>query len=198
MTRQFEFFDHSAGNYDLKMKFNPFWRLIKYKEKKAFLLLSISLLDKSVLDLGSGTGFYANICKDSGANVLAVDKSAQMINILKEKKLKTKHTSIEDLNLSEDFDFILAMGSFEFIPDLKIGFNKIFQHLKKDGYFILMYPRSGFTGWLYSLIHTFWKCPTKIISTQELIKVANDHKLILHSNYNAGAINNLYVFKKKA
>lgn len=92
------------------------------------------LSNKSVLDVGCGSGVYSTQCAMNGAaRVKGIDFSASMLELAK-KRADTHHMStvcefelIDFLQMKEDeqFDFAIVMGVFDYLPDPLIFLKKL-------------------------------------------------------------------------
>ena len=99
--------------------------------------------NKSVLELGCGTGELANGLALCGANVYAIDFSSHSIKKAKElsKKLRTK-VKFEEKNIlqfktNKKFDVIIALGSLHHTINAKKGFENGTLCLKKNGFYVV-------------------------------------------------------------
>ena len=191
------YFDLNAEAYDENMQRQFYWRMLKKQEMIAFLKVSGDISGTNILDLGSGTGSYCELYLKKGAMVTAVDSSCAMTKVLKQKKIKFYSSSIENLRLNKTFEILTAMGSFEFLEDMRLGFETVALHLRPGGKFFLMYPRAGFIGRLYQAIHRLWGCPTYHNSHNDILKIADYFGLRLDGVKSGGLINNIFIFTKK-
>lgn len=105
---------------------------------------------KTVLELGCGTGDFANSIALEGAKVTAIDFSNSSIKIAKEneKKFNTKAKFIEGNILTfsskQKFDVTIALGSLHHTINAKKGFSILSKHTKKNGLVIVgLYNKYG-------------------------------------------------------
>lgn len=101
---------------------------------------------KTILNLGCGTGNHDFILAGKGYKVTAVDGSADMIKLAKEKNKLAKHPvnfirkEIQKLSLRKQFDAVISMFAvFSYLTkneDLVAGIKTAHRHLKKGGLFI--------------------------------------------------------------
>lgn len=197
MLRANDYFCSKAEHYDSSIKRNYWWKRIKALEERRLLGLIPRIDGLSFLDLGSGTGYYAERLQRQGGQVLCVDKSLAMVQVLKQKRLTSIQGSIESLNLGLKFDVIVAAGSFEFIEDIDQAFKTVKAHLKSDGVFILLYPRGGLVGLCYGLVHRLWNCPTYHCNVSHLIRTAMVNNLFIFKQSPASILSSLFMFKNK-
>ncbi|MRG87176.1 class I SAM-dependent methyltransferase [Salinibacillus xinjiangensis] len=113
-----------------------------FVEQPALKSVMPSLDNKTVLDLGCGTGQFAMYCIQNGASkVLGLDISRNMIDqAIKEnnhEKIEYICMPIEDLELNNlKFDIIVSSLAIHYIKDYSNLVAKISQFLNRDGEFI--------------------------------------------------------------
>lgn len=99
----------------------------------------------NILDLGVGTGQIIEIFKENNSKIFGVDISEEMLALAKQKNPQMeiiKHDlscGICELFQKDFFDIIISGGVFEFIENIEILIEDIYQILKKDGHFIFTY-----------------------------------------------------------
>jgi len=99
--------------------------------------------NKTVLELGCGTGELANGLALCGANVFAIDFSTSSIKNANDlsKKLKTnakfKEQNILDFKSNKKFDVVIALGSLHHTINAKKGFENGVHCLEKNGIVIV-------------------------------------------------------------
>jgi SAM-dependent methyltransferase len=110
------------------------------------ILSESSINAKTLLDLGCGTGFHAEIFCDKGYMVHGIDLSEDMLEIAemrrkgKEENLTFSHSNIQDLNLNKEFDAVVSL--FHVISyqksneELIKAFYVAKDHVKSGGIFI--------------------------------------------------------------
>jgi len=94
---------------------------------------------KNILDLGSGSGFIAQLCQQQ--NLLNLQQNFIncdiAINMLKTTKQKSINCDIEFLPIKPDkIDLIISSLSFQWLNNFNQTLNQIHQILPKNGYFI--------------------------------------------------------------
>lgn len=113
-----------------------------FVEQPAIKSIIANLTDKSVLDLGCGTGHFSMYCVENGASkVMGVDISRNMIEQAemynKNEKIDYMCVPIEELNLpNQKFDLITSSLVIHYIEDYSHLIKKISGLLKNDGEFI--------------------------------------------------------------
>jgi trans-aconitate methyltransferase len=100
---------------------------------------------ETILDLGCGTGDLTNKIFLTGAKVIGVDSSAEMI-----AKAKSKFPEIEfyqmdarELNLDTQFDAIFSNAVLHWIPEKQLVIGKMYSHLKDQGRIVLEFGGKG-------------------------------------------------------
>jgi ubiquinone/menaquinone biosynthesis C-methylase UbiE len=135
-----EGYDLYASKYDDKLSY------LDSFEKDELIRLLPDIRNKSILDIGSGTGRIIQTLKrktsSAGANFTAVDISTEMLNIAKKKNpdIDIVHSDMTDLNLEDDtFDIVIAAFVIVHIhpKDLTKAFDEVARVLKPGGTFIL-------------------------------------------------------------
>lgn len=152
------------------------------KEKEVILKFLDIKKNEKILDVGCGSGFYSKIIKNLRAKPYGIDLSKNMINLLKKNGINGEVADIENFNLRKKFDKILCVGVFEFLKNPENAVKCIKKHLKKNGYFVLLYPRVSIGGILYFFYHLILhRIKIKLFSKKSLNK--------LFSKYNFRLIN---------
>ena len=111
-------------------------------ERPSLQALLPELNDKKVLDIGCGSGVYAEYLIEHGASVTAVDASAEMIELFKERLSDKATAYVHDLNLpllnevDESYDLIIAPLMIHYIKDLNRLFKDLSRLLKPGGEFV--------------------------------------------------------------
>ncbi len=110
------------------------WKLKNYIEK-----YGMDMKDKLVLDIGSSTGGFSEVCLEKGARVVGVDVgSAQLDDSLRDKMEIFEKTDIREFFYPEKFDMIVSDVSF--ISLLKI-IGKIDTLIDKGDIILLFKPQ---------------------------------------------------------
>ncbi len=130
----------------------------------------------SILDLGCGTGNYTKLLKSKfpKAKIKAVDISAKMIEVAKEKlgerEVEFIVADAESLNLEEEFDLISSNASFQWFQDLKSDLTRYKEALKREGFilFSTFGPETFFQ--LHSCLEEFFNKPLSINASNFLKK----------------------------
>lgn len=118
-----------------------------YRLLETDLLFSMlpDIKDKTILDVGTGTGRFVFEFVDRAAKAIGIDISERMIDIATSKVGRKSNVEfyvmdVRSLNFPENyFDMTISAGAFEFIRDLTFFFRKIYRILKPKGQFIFTY-----------------------------------------------------------
>ncbi|GAE32879.1 hypothetical protein JCM9152_4472 [Halalkalibacter hemicellulosilyticusJCM 9152] len=99
--------------------------------------------NKKVLDAGCGEGYLSRMLFESGATVTAVDYSARMLEIAKERTPKEwpidyRHGNCEDLNILEhkSFDLIVSNMVIQDLANYEKAFQEMYRLLVNGGTFL--------------------------------------------------------------
>lgn len=167
------FFDSRADSY-LARSHRGLWDRFRQKEFEGVVKLLGLREGLSLLDVGSGAGYYAiRLQKDFGMEVLAADLSPRMIEQLRGNGVRHWHGDFANYEGSEEFDRVLIAGMLEFAADPEAIFKKAYQSLKKGGRLVALIPRGGLPGWAYALAHVARGCPTRILPRSEYRRLAS-------------------------
>src|SRR5690625_4146987 len=113
-----------------------------FVEQPAIKSLISTFQEKSILELGCGTGHFSKYCIENGASkVIAVDISNNMIEKAQKEnaheKIEYICAAIEDLELqNQKFDLIISSLAVHYIKDYSNLIAKIKGLLIKNGEFI--------------------------------------------------------------
>ena len=90
---------------------------------------------ETILDLGCGTGDLTPQIAESGATVLGVDSSAEMIQAAKEKfpTITFQQADARSLPFSNSFDAIFSNAVLHWVPEKEKAIESMYQSLKKGG-----------------------------------------------------------------
>jgi len=135
----------------------------------------ISWKNKSVLDVGCGTGLFSFLAAKKGGKVLGIDYSKEAISIAKKKyshkNLLYKNINIKDIS-KEKFDVIVSLGTLEHM-DEPFKMLKIFQkHLKPKGKIIITSPNwTNPRGYMLIILYLLFDAPITLADLHYLTPV---------------------------
>lgn len=148
------YFDKAAANYESASSSWP-WSWLRKREAAGIFTLLGDVSGKTVLELGTGAGYYTRrLLKHGVLRVVAVDASENMVAALgRDSKIEAVLSDAETLNLSERFSYILCAGLLEFVTNPESVLVTAKQHADEDSKLVLLVPRVNFWGSLYWLFH---------------------------------------------
>jgi SAM-dependent methyltransferase len=107
----------------------------------------------AVLDAGCGDGATLEWLRDRGARAIGIDLTWPMTRICAERGFEVAVQDIEEIGLQPIFDWVLCIGSLEFVPSPSRALVNLAACLAPGGTLVLLYPRKGPLGSLYALYH---------------------------------------------
>ncbi|WP_080993906.1 class I SAM-dependent methyltransferase [Vibrio campbellii] len=135
-----EMYTTYAKQYDLAAQDNL---CNAHFERPNTLELVGDVAGKKVLDLGCGSGIYAQILLDRGAtSVTCIDAAQEMIDIVKDKLGDSVNAYAQNLALglpeetNAQYDLVICPLMVHYIEDLRPLFNDIQRVLKPGGQFV--------------------------------------------------------------
>ena len=142
-----------------------FWGSTNWRKK--------SMKNKLVLDVGCGSGRFAEIALSSGATVVAIDYSSAVDacwdNLKSNPNFFVIQANIYNLPFAENsFDYIYSLGVLQHTPDVKKAFDALPKLLKNNGKICVDFYEKSFKS---SLLPNYWLRPfTKNIDNKKLFK----------------------------
>jgi len=126
---------------------NPFLRHFFIKRLKEIIKLIPDRQYQSILDVGTGVGFFLPTLSLLGEKVIALDNTS-IVEAVKYMLAKRDISNVEVCRAdikeipfdSESFDLIIATSVLEHVKDLDSAFIELKRVLKKDGTLIIGYP----------------------------------------------------------
>jgi trans-aconitate methyltransferase len=89
-----------------------------------------------ILDLGCGDGFLTQRISESGATVVAVDSSSQMIAAAKQRGLDARLINGEALPFTGEFDAVFSNAALHWMNDHQAVIQGVYRALKPGGRFV--------------------------------------------------------------
>lgn len=132
-----DYISHTDRNTTLIDKIYQFVKNYSLK-KKIQLINRLKTENKSILDIGAGTGDFLNIAKKNEWNITGVEPNEQARKNALTKDIQLK-SNIEEIPNSK-FDIITLWHVLEHLPDLDNKINQIITYLNKEGYLIIAVP----------------------------------------------------------
>jgi trans-aconitate methyltransferase len=120
------------------------WDASRYAGHGRFVaLLAESLVDaldpqpgERILDLGCGDGFLTRRIAASGATVVAVDSSPEMVAAAKEQGADARCVNAESLPFDQEFDAVFSNAALHWMSDHDAVLRGVRQALKPGGRFV--------------------------------------------------------------
>jgi len=157
-----DYISHSDTKKSLVDKLYQWVRNFTIK-KKVKLINSFDNEEKSILDVGMGTGDFLSACQNNGWQVTGIEPNEKAKAIANSKlKLKTQHifNSITDLQLSTQqsapstYDVITMWHVLEHVPNLTAYISQLKSLLKTNGTLIVAVP--NFKSYDAKYYKEFW------------------------------------------
>lgn len=188
-------FEQYGQYYDLLYKDK------NYKEESDYVINKIEQQApkaNQILELGSGSGSHDQFFCEAGYEVTGIERSPEMVDLAKSKKIKGFHPIIGDISsfaLSQQFDVVLSLFHvISYLTENKAVidcFKTVNKHMKPDGVFM-------FDVW-YSPAVYHQKPETRFRrlenDTIEIIRLAESK---MKTNENVVAVNYEVIIKDKA
>lgn len=127
------------------------WDPSRYASGGRFVaLLADSLVEtlqpkpgERILDLGCGDGFLTRRIAESGATVLGVDNSPEMIAAAKERGVEAIYASGEALPFHQEFDAVFSNAALHWMSDHDAVLQGVHRALKPAGRFVAEFGGHG-------------------------------------------------------
>ena len=120
------------------------WDAARYAGNGRFVaLLAGSLVDElqpqggeRILDLGCGDGFLTQRIGESGATVVGVDASPQMVTAAVERGIDARCISGESLTFDREFDAVFSNAALHWMSNQDAVLSGVYRALKPGGRFV--------------------------------------------------------------
>ncbi|NNL15155.1 MAG: class I SAM-dependent methyltransferase [Flavobacteriaceae bacterium] len=146
---------HNEHNSNTHMNKRNFDELVKnfesserdlWQKPNKVIDLMGEISGKSIMDIGSGTGYFSFKMAEKGAKVIAADVDDRFLDYIKEKKAKTgdtlvttRKTEYDDPLLTEkEVHHVLIVNTYHHIEDRITYFKKVENGLKVNGTLIIV------------------------------------------------------------
>jgi trans-aconitate methyltransferase len=141
-----------AGLYDDKHSF--VWKLAA-----GVLELLNSQSGERILDLGCGTGHLTAKIAETGAHVVGIDRSPEMIRQAKEKypSLRFEVMDAREIQLEGNFDAVFSNATLHWIREPERVISGIKRLLRPGGRFVAEFGGKGNTGELLRAVQHAWQ-----------------------------------------
>ena len=149
--RALEYFENHAVVYSKKVTKGPL-SLLRNIERNA--VLKFAKLDEpgaSMIDMGTGSGFYALKAKEAGMIVHAMDASPGMLSLLQDRVDRLYHADIDSFQIKKTFDRVVCAGVLDFVINPEVALKNLCQLVAPGGRLVILVPRNGLGGQFYRL-----------------------------------------------
>jgi SAM-dependent methyltransferase len=126
---------------------------IRAREQAALRLLAKVPAGSTALDAGCGDGATLEWLHARGARGVGVDLTLPMARSCAERGFSAVVQDLEALGLRPVFDWVLCVGALEFVTEPGRALKNLAACLAPSGRLVLLYPRRGPLGTLYSMYH---------------------------------------------
>jgi SAM-dependent methyltransferase len=124
--------------------------------------------EATVLDAGCGDGTTLAWLQSRGARPVGIDLTWPMARICTARGLTVAVQDMEELGLRPVFDWVLCVGALEFAPNPARALKNLAACLAPTGTLLLLFPRRGALGTLYSLYHRTHGARIHLFSVDEI------------------------------
>ncbi|WP_375749117.1 class I SAM-dependent methyltransferase [Vibrio sp. HN007] len=156
-----EMYTKYASNYGEAVKGNIY---NAHLERPSTIALLDDVKNKDVLDMGCGSGIYADwFTRNAAKKVTCLDRSPEMVALVKENHGEKVHAYVQDISeglpveSDNSADVIICPLVLHYIKDLKPVFKDIFRVLKPGGYMVFS-THHPFVDFEYSTSGNYFEC----------------------------------------
>ena len=160
-------FIRSAARYSRLRSTGPLGR-IRAHEQTAVQKLAKFGAGSMVLDAGCADGATLEWVQRRDARAFGIDLVLAMAKICSNKGFLVAVQDIDQLGLRPVFDWVLCVGSLEFVPDPGRALANLASCLAPAGTLVLLYPRKGPWGVLYALYHRSHGANIRLFSESDI------------------------------
>lgn len=136
---------HQSSTKELIKRFESPERDAYQKPEKVLEYLG-NLENKTIMDIGAGSGYFSVKLAEKGANVIAADVSDEFQNALKKriednelKNIELRKIPYDNPNLSKhEVDMVLIVNTYHHIENRSAYFSKVKKGTKEDGELVII------------------------------------------------------------
>jgi len=130
--------------------------------------------EATVLDAGCGDGATLDWLRARGARAVGIDLTWSMARVCAARGFTVAVQDMEELGLRPVFDWVLCVGALEFAPNPARAIKSLAACLAPAGTLLLLFPRRGALGTLYSLYHRTHGARIHLFSVNEIKAMFSD------------------------
>ena len=172
-----KYYDKVAKQYS-KMITSGLGGDLKSREKSSLIHLLSPTSSDAILDVGCGSGYYAEAIRRTGAHVFCIDISPVMVEVVRQSGIEAEVQDIQSLNLNRKFDKILCAGPLEFCQDPLKALQNVRQHLNDEGYVVLSTLHFSLMGLVYWIYHLSHGLRIHLYSLDEITRLLNEVRIL--------------------
>jgi len=144
---------------------------VRSREQTAVEELARITPGTTALDAGCGDGATLEWLRERGAHAVGIDLTWPMARICAAREFSVAVQDIEEIGLRPVFDWVLCIGSLEFVPDPARALKNLAACLAPTGTLVLLYPRKGPLGTLYALYHRTHGTRIHLFNTDDITEL---------------------------
>ena len=166
-----DYFEQQASGYQAASTRLP-WRVFREREAKAVCRAVGDVAGCSLLDLGSGSGYYLRLFASHHADpVVGVDASAMMVAQLPEG-VEGVVGDVTTVSLKKSFERIVCAGVMEFVEQPEAVLENARRHANPGTVMGVLVPLNSFFGRLYRLYHHHHQIYVRLFTPAKFSKMA--------------------------
>ena len=93
-----------------------------------------------VLEVGSGMGYFLDVCEEFGINAVGCDINAEAVRYANRERTRVRLGTLDDFYLNNSFDAIFAFNLIEHLPHPKLFLEEAHRILRPGGTLVLETP----------------------------------------------------------
>jgi SAM-dependent methyltransferase len=166
LDRTTEYFNRQAARYQTAST-RGLWSWLRSSESRAVLGLAGRVDGSTVLELGSGAGFYTRALLARGAvRVWAVDRAAEMLRALPRDHVTPVLGDAATVALGRTFALIVAAGMFEFAAPGPVLANAA-AHAAPGARLVVLYSAPTLAGRAFRAFHAGHGIDARLYAQEE-------------------------------
>jgi ubiquinone/menaquinone biosynthesis C-methylase UbiE len=166
------YFEEEASRY--RQRSGSFlWNWQRSREASAINALMGEVRGHTLLDLGSGSGYYTEFFLSRGAHhVVAVDFSQSMINTLPTENVTGHVGDAAAFDIAARFSRIVCAGLLEFVPDPRAVLANARRLINDRGHLVCLVPPENWAGRLYRGFHKSHGFRINLFNDEDTARIA--------------------------